>query len=117
MNTNVETNSPQASVAVTDGSFATAVLQSSQPVLVDFWAPWCGPCRMIAPVIEELAGDFAGRAIVAKMNVDENPATLTRLNISGIPALLVFKNGVVVERITGLTSKKVLAAKLAAHLN
>ena len=117
MNTNIETTATHASVAVTDGSFATTVLQSTQPVLVDFWAPWCGPCRMIAPVIEELAREFAGRATVAKMNVDENPETLTRLNISGIPALLVFKNGQVVERITGLTSKKALATKLAAHLN
>lgn len=117
MNTNVETNVPHDSVTVTDNSFAISVLQSRQPVLVDFWAPWCGPCRMIAPVIEEFAGEFAGRATVAKMNVDENPATLTQLNISGIPALLVFKHGAVVERITGLTSKKALAAKLAGHLN
>lgn len=117
MNANLEAPTSAASVTVTDNSFAATVLESSRPVLVDFWAPWCGPCRMIAPVIEELAGEFTGRATVAKMNVDENPATLTQLNITGIPALLVFKNGAVVERITGLTSKKALATKLAAHLN
>ena len=114
--TNLETTSAPY-VEVTDASFNTEILAAHQPVLVDFWAPWCGPCRMIGPVIEELAGNFAGRAKVAKVNVDENPGIAQQYHIASIPALLIFKNGRVVDQVVGLTSKRVLATKLEAQLN
>ena len=116
MKTNLETNTTPY-VEVTEASFETEILAANQPVLVDFWAPWCGPCRMIGPVIEELAGEFAGRAKVAKVNVDENPGTAQRYNIASIPALLIFKNGRVVDQVVGLASKRTLATKLEAQLN
>src|SRR5712692_5624978 len=103
--------------AVTDGEFETVVLKADRPVLVDFWAAWCGPCRMIAPLVEELAGEFAGRARVTKVDVDENPGLAARFNVSSIPTLMVFKNGKVVDQVIGAVSQKVLAAKLNAHLN
>ena len=102
---------------VTGASFHTEVLAASQPVLVDFWAPWCGPCRMIGPVIEELANEFVGRAKVIKVNVDENPAIAQRYAIASIPALLIFKSGRVVDQVVGLPSKRTLTTKLEAQLN
>jgi thioredoxin 1 len=78
---------------VTDGNFETEVLNASTPVLVDFWAEWCGPCKMIAPALDELAGEFAGRLTVAKVNVDENPTTPNTYSVRGIPTLILFKNG------------------------
>ncbi len=115
MNANLKNH--ESDLAVTDTSFASEVTAAEQPVLVDLWAAWCGPCRMIAPAIHELATEFAGRVKLVKLNVDENPETAARFGVSSIPTLLIFKNGRVGDRITGFTSKKTLAAKLDAQLN
>lgn len=117
MTTNLKNQESKSDLAVTDASFASDVLAVEQPVLVDLWAAWCGPCRMIAPLVHELANEFAGRAKVVKLNVDENPETAARFEISSIPTLLIFKKGRLVDRITGFTSKKSLAARLEAQLN
>ncbi len=90
---------------VTDSSFEADVLKNEQPVLVDFWAPWCGPCRAIAPVLEELAKDYEGQITVVKMNVDENPSTPSKYGIRAIPTLILFKNGDVAGQVTGAVSK------------
>ncbi len=94
-----------APVGVTDANFADEVERSPLPVLVDMWAPWCGPCRQVGPVVEQLAAEFAGRMRVAKLNVDENPVTAARFQIQSIPALLVFKGGREVDRIIGAQPK------------
>ena len=117
MTTNLKNQKGKDDLAVSDASFASDVLAVEQPVLVDLWAAWCGPCRMIAPLVHELATEFAGRAKVVKLNVDENPETAARFEISSIPTLLIFKKGRLVDRITGFTSKKSLAARLEAQLN
>jgi thioredoxin 1 len=101
---------------VTDQNFETEVLKSSQPVLVDFWAAWCGPCRMIAPTVEALAGEYAGKAKVAKVNVDENQNTPARYNIRGIPTLLLFKDGQVREQLVGAASRDVIENLIKKHL-
>jgi thioredoxin 1 len=101
----------------TDQTFPEDVLNALTPVLVDFWAPWCGPCRMIAPAVEELGREFASRARVVKLNVDENPATAARYGIASIPTLLVFKNGKVVDQVIGAASKRTIAARLESQLN
>ena len=90
---------------VTDESFDREVLKAELPVLIDFWAPWCGPCRAIAPVVEELAKEYAGRLKVVKMNVDDNPQTPSRYGVRGIPNLIVFKGGEVKEQIVGAVPK------------
>ena len=99
-------------VTVTDASFSQEVLQSSLPVLVDVWAPWCGPCRMVAPIIEAIAQEFAGRLKVAKLNSDENPSVPTQYQIQGIPTLLFFKNGQLADRIVGAVPKPQLVSKI-----
>jgi thioredoxin 1 len=93
---------------VSDSSFETDILKSDKPVLVDFWAAWCGPCRAIAPVVKELAGEYADRLKIAKMNVDENPATPSKYGIRAIPTLLFFKDGKLADQITGAVSKNII---------
>ena len=92
-------------VQITDDNFETEVIRSNLPVLIDFWAPWCGPCKSIAPVIEELAREYDGRIKVAKLNVDENPVTPSRYGVRGIPNLLILKGGTVKEQIVGAVPK------------
>ncbi|MGL4648964.1 MAG: thioredoxin [Caldilineaceae bacterium] len=101
-------------LVLTDATFVQT-LRTPLPVLVDFWAPWCGPCRMIAPSVERLAGKYAGRAVVAKMNVDENPLTPGQFGIRGIPTLLIFKGGNVVEQIVGAQPYDQIEQRLARH--
>jgi thioredoxin 1 len=97
---------------VNDAGFDAEVLKSDLPVLVDFWAPWCGPCRAIAPVIDELIQEFEGKVAIMKMNVDENPATPSKFGIRAIPTLILFKDGEVVEQVTGAVSKASLKQML-----
>jgi thioredoxin 1 len=100
----------------TDQNFDQDVLKSDQPVLVDFWATWCAPCRMIGPTVDSLADEYAGRVKVGKVNVDQNPAVLTRYGIRSVPALLLFKAGQIQEQVVGLASKDVLGKLLDKHL-
>ena len=106
-----------APLIVTDATFAAEVERSSLPVLVDAWAAWCGPCRMIAPAIDELAAELAGRVRVAKLNVDENPATAGRFDIRSIPTLLVIAGGREVDRIVGVQSKQAIRARLEGFVS
>ncbi len=96
--------------------FAAEVEQSSLPVLVDFWAPWCGPCKMLAPALQELAEEYANRLKVVKVNVDENPGLASRFEVMGIPTMILFKNGKAVDSFSGAMSKQALADKVAPHL-
>ena len=90
---------------VSDDSFDSEVLKSPVPVLIDFWAPWCGPCRALAPIVDELAGEYAGKLKIVKMNVDDNPRTPARYGVRGIPNLILFKNGEVQQQIVGAVPK------------
>ena len=101
---------------VTDATFEQEVLKSSLPVLVDFWAPWCGPCRAVAPVVDEIATEFNGKLKVLKINTDENPKTAQSYRISGIPSLLVFKNGQPVEQVVGAVPKSTLTSAIQKHV-
>lgn len=101
---------------ITDQSFQDTVLNSDKPVLVDFWAVWCGPCRMLGPIVEEIAQDFEGKAVVGKVDVDNNQQVSVDYGIRNIPTLLIFKNGEVVDKIVGVSPKEVIAEKLSAHL-
>ncbi|MEK6573096.1 MAG: thioredoxin TrxA [Chloroflexota bacterium] len=97
-------------IHVTDGSFEQQVLSSSRPVMVDYWAEWCGPCRMIAPILEEIAGEYADKLTVAKINIDENQAVAARYAVRGIPTLMIFKDGAVAGTKVGALSKSQLSA-------
>ncbi|MEM9676155.1 MAG: thioredoxin [Cyclobacteriaceae bacterium] len=102
-------------VEITDSNFSE-VVNSDKPVLVDFWAEWCGPCKMIAPVVDELASDYDGKAVVGKVDVDSNPEVAGKFGIRSIPTLLVFKNGEVVDKQVGAVNKSILSQKLDAQL-
>lgn len=104
-------------IVTTDATFDQDVLQSPVPVLVDFWAPWCGPCRIVAPIVEELANEYAGRIKVAKLNTDENQLTAATYGIRGIPTLAIFRDGQIVDGVVGAAPKKTIKQLLEKHLN
>ena len=101
---------------ITDSNFDEIVLKSDKPVLVDFWAEWCGPCRMVGPIVEELAKDFDGKVVVGKVNVDNNPNISMNYGIRNIPTLLIFKNGEIVDKQVGAVPKSILSGKLNAQI-
>lgn len=105
----------QTTRTVTDETFKAEVLQSPKPVLVDYWAEWCGPCRMLGPIVDESAAEYSGRVTVAKLNIDENPATPTRYHVRGIPTLMLFKDGQPVATHVGSLSQGQLRAFIDAH--
>jgi thioredoxin 2 len=107
---------PATPVAVTDATFEPAVMRASTPVLLDCWADWCGPCHMLAPTIDALARDYAGRVLVAKLDVDANPATAGRFDVRSIPTLLIFRDGRLVERLVGVQPRGAIEAHLRAVL-
>lgn len=102
---------------VLDSTFSEEVLAQNQPVLVDFWAPWCGPCRMVAPVVDEIAHEYEGIIKVVKLNTDENPSTATEYGIRSIPTLMIFKNGKRVDTVIGAVPKSTLSTTLNKYLN
>ncbi|WP_068597293.1 thioredoxin [Vaginella massiliensis] len=101
---------------VTDTSFESEIINSGKPAMVDFWAVWCGPCRMVGPVVEEIAGEYTGKAVVAKVDVDTNQEVAAKYGIRNIPTILYFKNGEVVDKVVGVAPKEQLVAKLEALL-
>ncbi len=103
-------------IQFTDANFEELVLKSDKPVLVDFWAEWCGPCRVVGPIVEELSKDYEGKAVIGKVDVDNNPNISMKFGIRNIPTLLVFKNGEIVDKQVGAVPKNVLAQKLDAQL-
>ena len=103
-------------VAVTDRTFDTEVLKSPTPVLVDFWAEWCGPCKMVTPVLEQIAEEQNGKLKIAKLNVEENPTMMTKFGIRGIPTLILFKDGQPVEQLVGFMPKKALLGRLQKYI-
>lgn len=104
-------------IEITDGNFEEVVLKSEKPVLVDFWAEWCGPCRAIAPIIEELAEEMDGKAVIGKVDVDHNQQVSMKFGVMSIPTLLVFKGGQIVDKHVGLAPKSVISKKLSAQVN
>jgi thioredoxin 1 len=110
----MENSATSPTVTLDDSNFEKEVMQSAQTVLVDFWAPWCGPCKMIAPLLDEIATEKAGSVKVAKVNVDENQSLSVRYNVRAIPALLFFKNGQLRDQIVGMTTRKDLLSRLDA---
>ncbi|MFN6131720.1 MAG: thioredoxin [Synechococcaceae cyanobacterium] len=105
-----------SAAAVTDASFEDDVLKSNVPVLVDFWAPWCGPCRMVSSTVDEIAQDFAGKLKVYKLNTDENPQVASQYGIRSIPTLMLFKNGVKVDTVVGAVPKTTLSSTITRYL-
>jgi thioredoxin 1 len=103
-------------IDVTDSSFDELVIQSDKPVIVDFWAEWCGPCRMVGPIVKEISEDYTGKAIVAKVDVDSNPQISAKFGIRNIPTILFFKGGQIVDKQVGAVAKSVLTSKLEAIL-
>jgi thioredoxin 1 len=103
-------------ITVTDSSFDADVLKSSKPVIVDFWAEWCGPCRQVAPILDEIAGEYKDKIVIAKLNVDENPVTSTNARVTSIPTLNVYVGGQVVKQIIGAKPKTALLADLAEYI-
>ncbi|HRN42529.1 MAG TPA: thioredoxin [Vicingus sp.] len=101
---------------LTDANFAETVLKSDKPVIVDFWAVWCGPCRMVGPIVEELANDYEGKAVIGKLDVDNNPEIAQKYGIRNIPTILFMKNGEVIDKQVGAASKDVLEGKLKAMM-
>ncbi len=109
--------SADRTIDITDGTFKTEILASPTPVIVDCWAPWCGPCRMVAPILDQLASEYAGRIKIAKLNVDENPLTASQFDTKSIPTMLFFKNGALVDRVVGALPKAAIEQHLLSLID